>query len=144
MNKNYLLGLGIVLAVLLAFISPAAADNTIYFDPDPSCAAPGEEIEVTLWLDAADGSAAMNDAICFDPEVVNITSGAPGAFPLMWGFVHCGDSVRLGGWSSDGLNLTAGKHVLAYLTFVANNTGTCTLVHTDNNIGNQYGYEVRV
>jgi len=142
MNNNYRFGIGILFAVLLICIAPAAAENTIYFEPDPSSAAPGEEIEVTLWLNATDGSAAMNDAICFDPEVVNITSGSPGDFPLMWGFVHCGDSVRLGGWSSDGLNLTSGKHVLAYLTFVANNTGTSNLLHTDNNIGDQYGHDL--
>jgi hypothetical protein len=60
----------------------------------------------------------------------------------MWGFVHYGDSVRLGGWSSNGLNLPPGKHVLAYLTFVANNTGASRLAHTDNNIGDQLGNDL--
>ena len=41
MNK-FLVGLGIALAMLLVFTVPAAADNVVYFDPDPSYAAPGE------------------------------------------------------------------------------------------------------
>ena len=137
MNR-FLAGIGIALAMLLAFAATAAAENVVYFDPDPSCAVPGEEITVTLWLDATDGTAAFNDAIHFDPSVVNITSGTPGDFPLMWGFVHYGDYVKIGGWTSDGLDRT-GHLKLADLTLVANNSGTSILYHKENAIGNQYG-----
>ena len=139
MSRNkFLAGIGIALAMLLAFAATAAAENVVYFDPDPSCAVPGEEITVTLWLDATDGTAAFNDAIHFDPSVVNITSGTPGDFPLMWGFVHYGDYVKIGGWTPDGLDRT-GHLKLADLTLVANNSGTSILYHKENAIGNQYG-----
>lgn len=136
---RYLFGIGMVLAMLLAFTASAAADNVVYFDPDPSCIAPGEEITVTLWLDADDGSAAFNDRIYFNPDVVNITAGTPGDFPTLWGFVHGGDNVSIGGWSSTYLDLT-GHLKLADLTFVGNSFGTSTLHHDDCAVGNESGY----
>ena len=135
---RYLFGIGMVLAILLVFTASAAADNVVYFDPDPSCIAPGEETIVTLWLDADEGSAAFNDRIYFDPSVLDITDGTPGDFPLMWGFVHDEDHVSIGGWTSDGLDLT-GHLKLADLTFVGINAGTSTLLHDDYIIGDQYG-----
>jgi hypothetical protein len=138
MNKNYIYRIGIVLAMLLVFTAPAAADNVVYFDPDPSCAEPGEEITVTLWFDHTDGVAAFNDDVHFDPNVVNITGGTPGDLPAMWLFVHYGDFVRFGGWSADYHDVPPGHHVLAYLTFVANNTGTSTQYHEGNDSFNEY------
>ena len=138
MNERYLFGIGMALAMLLVFTASAAADNVVYFDPDPSCIAPGEEIIVTLWLDADDGSASFNDRIYFDPAVVDITGGTPGDFSLMWGFVHGEDNVSIGGWTSDGLDRT-GHLKLADLTFVGNSFGTSTLHHDDYIVGDQVG-----
>ena len=137
-KKGIAFGIGIALAVLAVFTASAAADNVVYFDPDPSCAAPGETIMVTLWLNHTEGVAAFNDDVHFDPDVVNITSGTPGDLPTMWLFVHYGNFVRFGGWSSDYLNVPPGLHVLANLTFVANNSGTSTLYHTGNDLGNDH------
>jgi len=139
MNKNNLFGIGILFVMLLVFAAPAAADNVIYFDPDPSCAAPGEEIVVTLWFDAVDGCGAFNDDIYFDPMVVNITSGTAGDYPALFACVHYGDFVRVGGLTMDGLDRDPGLWKLADLTFEANDTGTSTVYHDDTCLANQYG-----
>ncbi len=91
--------------MLLVFAAPAAADNVIYFDPDPSCAAPGEEINVTLYVDTTEGSASMDTRVYTDMDVVEIIDGQPGDYSLMWYFVPHADHIRIGGWSWDGLNL---------------------------------------
>ena len=139
MNKNNIVGIGIVLAMLLVFAAPAAADNIIYFDPDPSCAAPGEEINVTLYVDTTEGSASMDTRVYTDMDVVEIIDGQPGDYSLMWYFVPHADHIRIGGWSWDGLNLTPGTHVLAYFTLRANNTGTSDIWHVYCHLDNQYG-----
>ena len=139
MNK-FLVRLGIVLAVLAVLTTTATADNVVYFDPDPSCAVSGETITVTMWLNATDGCGAIEGDIYFDLDVVNITSGTPGDFPLMWGFVHYGHFVRYGGWSPTGLNIS-GHLKMADFTLVANNSGTSVLNNNENNnMGDQYGH----
>ena len=131
MNKNYLFGIGMALAMLLVFTAPAAADNVVYFDPDPSSAAPGEEITVTLWLNNTDGCASFGTDIEFDTQVVNITSGTVGDFPNMFDVTHYGTFVRVSGTSATWMNLAPGHWKLADLTLVASNSGTSTLHHTN-------------
>jgi parallel beta-helix repeat protein len=144
MNKKEIaLGIGIALAVLAMFTASATADNVVYFDPDPICAALGEEVNVTLWVDTTDGLATFNVDIYFDPTVVNITSGTPGDLPRYWTLVHYGDFVRVVGISQDGLDLPPGPYVLAYLTFVANNSGTSTLYHTWNKLYTESGHALQ-
>ena len=128
-KKRIVFGIGITLVVLAVFTASAAADNVVYFDPDPSCAAPGETTAVTLWLDSTDGVAGMNTDIYFDPEVVNITSGTAGDFPTLFGFVNHGNWVRIGGVSPDWLDHDPGHWKLADFTLKANDTccGTSTL-----------------
>jgi len=139
MRRMVVFGIGMTLAVLAVFTAPAVAQNIVYFDPDPGSAAPGETITVTLWLNATDGIASFNDNIHFDPAVVNITSGTPGDFPAMWLFVHYGTGVRVGGMSSDYLDLPPGRHKLATFTLVANNSGTSTLYHSDHKLSDYKG-----
>ncbi len=134
---------GIILAILAAFTANAAADNVIFFDPDPSCAAPGETIHVGLWINCTDGVAAWNDDIHYDPEVLNITNAEPGdVYTEMWSFFPYWDQgfVRIGSWSYDYMDHT-GLMLLANLTIVAINPGTSTLHHENHAIGNWEGHE---
>ena len=143
MNKKEIaFGIGIALAVLAVFTTSAAAQNIMSFDPDPSCAAPGETITVTLWANTSDGTAAFQNDVYFDRAVVNITNVEAGDFYLMFGWHDWGDFVRAGGWSSDGLNYPPGNYVLAKYTLVANNSGTSPLDLQGTSIANQYGNEV--
>jgi len=131
-----------VLAALVMLTVPiAAATPTVYFDPDPSSAQPGETITVTLWLNTSEGVAAFNDDIHFDTGVVNITDATAGDFYQMWTVVHYGDFIRIGGWSSDYLDKT-GLLKLADLTFEAKNPGISTLYHTGNAVGHYDGTPV--
>ena len=133
---------GMVLAALVMLTVPmAAATPTVYFDPDPSSAQPGETITVTLWLNTSEGVAAFNDDIHFDTGVVNITDATAGDFYQMWTVVHYGDFIRIGGWSSDYLDKT-GLLKLADLTFEAKNPGISTLYHTGNAVGHYDGTPV--
>ena len=132
MNKNYLFGIGMVLAMLMVFAAPAAADNVVYFDPDPSSATPGEEITVTMWLNNTDGVSTFGTDIYFEPDVVDITSGAAGDFTTMFSCVHYGNFVRVSGVHPDWLDHPAGHWKMADLTLVANNSGTSPLHHVDN------------
>ena len=133
---------GIVLIALVMLAAPVAgATPTVYFDPDPSNAQPGETITVTLWLDTSEGVAAFNDDIHFDTGVVNITGANAGDFSQMWTVVHYGDFIRIGGWSSDYLDKT-GLLKLADLTFEAKNPGITTLYHTGNAVGHYDGTPV--
>jgi len=143
-TKRIAFGIGIVLAVLAVLTASAAADNVVYFDPDPSGAAPGNTTVVTLRMNITDGVASLGCDVYFDLDVVNITSGAPGDLPTMWLFSHKGNWVRFGGWSETYLDLPPGDYKLADLTLVANNTGTSAL-HFDpvwSLLSNQYGHTV--
>ncbi|MGP8328788.1 MAG: cohesin domain-containing protein [Methanosarcinaceae archaeon] len=133
---------GIILAVVMMFAVPlASAESTIYFDPDPSSAEPGETITVTLWLNTSEGVAAFNDDIHFDTEVLNITDATAGDFPIMWTVVHYGDFLRIGGWSPTYLDQD-GLLKLGDLTFEAKDSGVSTLYHTGNAIGHWDGVVV--
>ena len=142
MNKTgrIAFGIGIVLAVLVVLTASATADNVVYFDPDPSCAAPGETITVTMWLNNTDGVQTFSDDVHFDPTVVNITDGTPGDFPTMFGFVHHGDWVRVGGISPDWLNMPPGHWVLVNFTVQGIGTGTSTLHHNLYELSDEYGH----
>ncbi|MCD4845716.1 MAG: cohesin domain-containing protein [Methanosarcinales archaeon] len=139
MNINYLFGVGILLAAMLVFAAPAAADNVIYFDPDPSCIEPGESIVVTMYVNNSDPVQNWQDDIYFDPTVVNITGYTCGEFPLGCQMSHWGDHVRRGGVTGDGTNLEPGIHELGNLTLEGISQGTSTLEHQGNVIGNWYG-----
>jgi len=142
-GKRIVLGVGIILAILAVFTANAAADNVIFFDPDPSCAEPGETIHVGLWINCTDGVAAWNDDIHYDPEVLNITNAEPGdVYTQMWSFFPYWDQgfVRIGSWSYDYMDHT-GLMLLANLTIVAINPGTSTLYHDNYAIGNWEGHE---
>ena len=55
MNKNYLFGIGMVLAVLMVFAAPAAAENRAYFVPQHGNATTGNFTYMTLYVDIEDG-----------------------------------------------------------------------------------------
>lgn len=76
----------------------------------------------------------------FDPTVVNITDGTPGDFPTMFGFVHHGDWVRVGGISPDWLNMPPGHWVLVNFTVQGIGTGTSTLHHDAYELSDEYGH----
>ena len=138
-RKRIAFGIGIMLAVLIAFTATAAADNVVYFDPDPCNATPNDEILVTLWVDTTDGLASFNTDVYFDPNVVNITNVVPGDLPTMWVFERRGvDWVRIGGISPDWMNLPSGHYVLGNFTLVGINSGTSTL-HHEGNVLYDYG-----
>ena len=75
MNERYLFGIGMVLAVLLAFTAPAAAGNTAYFVPQHGNATIGNYTYMTLYVDIdtdvrlAGGQVQLQ----FDPAHANIT-----------------------------------------------------------------------
>ena len=133
MNKTtrITLRIGILLLVLVVLAAPPAmAQNTVYFDPDPSCAAPGETTTVTMWLNSSDGCTGFDADIYFDPSVVDI-SGTAGDFPYMFTCSHKGTFVRVGGMTDDAEDLPAGNWKLAVFTLEANATcsGTSALEH---------------
>ena len=129
-----------LLAIMFLFTATAAADNVVYFDPDPSSAGSGEEITVVLRLTSDSGVANFGTDIHFDLDVVDIIAGAPGDLPTMFGFVHLEPNVvRVGGVSPDWMDLPPGDYVLTTLTLMGNNTGTCGLSHTGNVLGDYAG-----
>ena len=66
-------GIGIVLAVLTVLTASAAADNVLFFVPQNSSGAPGENVTVLLYLNATDHIGGGQVRIDFDPNVANIT-----------------------------------------------------------------------
>ena len=143
MNNKSLFEIGIVIAVLMVFTAPAAADNVMYFDPDPSCAADGEEITVALRANTSDGTAAFQCDVYFDTSVVDITNVAVGDYDLMFAWSDYGTYVRAGGMSTEGMDYPPGNYVLAYYTLVANSTyGTSSLDLQVTSLGDQYGSDV--
>lgn len=58
---------------------------------------------------------------------------------MMFGCVHYGNYVRVGGIHPDWADHSAGDYLLVTLTLVANNTGTCSLHHVDHALGNSLG-----
>ena len=75
MIKNYLFGIGVVLAMLLAFTAPAAAENTAYFVPQHSNATIGNSTYMILYVDIDPGVrlAGAQIQLQFDPEHADIT-----------------------------------------------------------------------
>jgi len=139
-TKRIIFGMGMALAVLAVFAASAAAqNNTVYFDPDPSCAAPGEEIVVTMYVNNSDPIQNWQADIYFDPTVVNITGYTCGEFPLGCQMAHHGNWVRRGGITGDGANLPPGIHELGTLTLKAIGPGTSTLDLRNHVMGNMYG-----
>jgi hypothetical protein len=134
-------GIGVVVTVLAIFTASAVAQNIVYFDPDPSSAGPGDTITVTLWLNTTEGVANMNDDIYFGPTVVNITSVTAGDFPTMFGWVHHGDWVRIGGTSPNWLN-QEGLLKLADFTLEGIGSGVSTLDHVGNGVYDEMGNPV--
>ncbi len=73
-NARYLLGIGMVLAVLMVFAATAAAGNTAYFDPQHSNATIGNTTYTTLYVDIDTGVrlAGAQIQLQFDPAHANI------------------------------------------------------------------------
>ena len=139
-TRGIIFGIGMALAVLVVFAASATAqNNTVYFDPDPSCAAPGETIVVTMYVNNSDPIQNWQADIYFDPTVVNITGYTCGEFPLGCQMAHHGNWVRRGGITGDGANLPPGIHELGTLTLKAIGPGTSTLDLRNHVMGNMYG-----
>jgi hypothetical protein len=137
MEKRIILWVvGLVLVTLSVLTAAAAAANTVYFDPDPSSASPGNTTTVTLWLNASDGVASFNTWVHFNLSVVNITSGTAGDFPYSFWFDNFGDYVKMGGAGSTETEQT-GHLKLADLTVKAISPGTSALWCTNNALYNQ-------
>ena len=138
MNR-FPIGIGILLAVLLIFTAPAAAENSVYFEPDPSSAAPGETITVTMWVNTSDGTAGFQDDLYFDPTVVNITEITPGYYDSYWMVIPYYEQnfIRFGGDSPDFHDHT-GLRILANITLEAIGSGTCALDHKEFPIAKLY------
>jgi len=66
-------GMSIVLAVLTVLTATAVADNVLFFVPQNSGGALGENVTVLLYLNATDHIGGGQVRIDFDPNVVNIT-----------------------------------------------------------------------
>ena len=141
MNKNNLFGIGILFAVLLIFTAPAVAENSVYFEPDPSSAAPGETITVTMWVNTSDGTAGFQDDLHFDPTVVNITEITPGYYDSYWMVIPYYEQnfIRFGGDSPDFHDHT-GLRILANITLEAIGSGTCALDHDDFPVAKLYDW----
>ena len=143
MNNKSLFGIGIVIAVLMVFAVPAAAGNVMYFDPDPSCAADGEEITVALRANTSDGTAVFQCDVYFDTSVVDITNVVVGNYDLMFAWSDYGSYVRASGMSTDGMDYPPGNYVLAYYTLVANSSyGASSLDFQVTSLGDQYGADI--
>ena len=80
MNNNYLFRIGIVLAVLMVFAAPAAAENRAYFVPQHSNATICNTTYVTLYVDIEEGQhlAGGQIQVRYDPAHVKITECAKG------------------------------------------------------------------
>ena len=80
MNNNYLFRIGIVLAVLMVFAAPAAAENKAYFVPQHSNATIGNTTYVTLYVDIEEDQhlAGGQIQVIYDPAHVKITECAKG------------------------------------------------------------------
>lgn len=83
MNVRYLFGIGMVLAVLMVFATPAAAENSSYFDPQHSNASIGNTTWVTLYMDIDTGThfAGGQVQLNFDPahaDIIDCRKACPG------------------------------------------------------------------
>jgi len=74
-KMRIIFGISIVLAVLTVLTATAVADNVLFFVPQNSSGAPGENVTVLLYLNATDDIWGGQVRIDFDPNVVNITEG---------------------------------------------------------------------
>jgi hypothetical protein len=84
MNKNYLFGIGIVLAMLLVFTAPVAAGNTAYFVPPHGNATTGNSTYMTLYVDIDTGVrlAGAQIQLQFNPAHANITECKKACSPV--------------------------------------------------------------
>ena len=103
--ENKIVLVGILTMVLIVFaVSSAAAlpipegkQGIIWLEPDPSSAAPGEDITVQLWVNTSVQLGGWADWIFFNPDVVNITNAdwTGSAFPdeTVWANFPCPGEV---------------------------------------------------
>ena len=141
-NKIVLVGiLTIVLTVFavssaVALPIPDGKEAIIWFEPDPSSAAPGEDITVQLKVNTSVKLGGWADWIYFDPNVVNITNadftGSP--FPSETGFGHWGNYVRVAGMDEELCEQNTGELLLVTLTLKGINPGTSQLYHHPDHV----------
>ncbi len=85
MNKKYLFGIGIVLAVLLVFTASAiAGPNTVYFETQHSSADPDGTVDVVVWFNLTDvygvspeegyGFSILGMNFTWNPDVLDVIS----------------------------------------------------------------------
>ena len=142
--ENKIVLVGILTMVLAVFaVSSAAAlpipegkQAIIWFEPDPSSAAPGESITVQLWVNTSVKLGGWADWIFFDPDVVNITNAdwTGSAFPSETGFAHWGNYVRVCGMDEELCELNTGELLLVTLTLEGINPGTSQLYHHPDHV----------
>ena len=72
-KMRMIFGMSIVLVVLTVLTATAVADNVLFFVPQNTSGAPGENVTVLLYLNATDHIGGGQVRIDFDPNVVNIT-----------------------------------------------------------------------
>ena len=142
--ENKIVLVGILTMVLAVFaVSSAAAlpipegkEAIIWFEPDPSSAAPGESITVQMWVNTSVQLGGWADWIYFDPNVVNITNAdyTGSAFPSETGFGHWGNYVRVGGMDENFCEPNTGELLLVTLTLEGINPGTSQLYHHPDHV----------
>jgi len=141
-NKIVLVGiLTIVLTVFavssaVALPIPDGKEAIIWFEPDPSSAAPGEDITVQLKVNTSVKLGGWADWIYFDPNHVNITNadytGSP--FPSETGFGHWGNYVRVAGMDEELCEQNTGELLLVTLTLKGINPETSQLYHHPDHV----------
>ena len=140
-NKIVLVGISMVLAVFAvssaaALPIPEGKQAIIWFEPDPSSAAPGESITVQMWVNTSVQLSGWAEWLYFNPDVVNITNadytGSP--FPFLTGFGHYGNYVRIGGSDENFCEPNTGELLLVTLTLEGINPGTSQLYHHPDHV----------
>ena len=142
--ENKIVPVGILTIVLAVFaVSSAVAlpipdgkQAIIWFEPDPSSAALGEDITVQLKVNTSVKLSGWADWIYFDPDVVNITNAdyTGSAFPKDTGFGHWGNYVKIGGRDEDYCEPNTGELLLVTLTLEGINPGTSQLYHHPDHV----------
>ena len=134
-NKVALVGILAIVFTVLAVSSVAAIpippgkDAVVWFEPDPSSGAYGNNIDVYLWVNTSVYLVSWADWIYFDSSCVNITdadfTGTP--FSEGAGWYHWGDYIRIAGSDSDFCEEQTGELFLATLTLqCVKPSGACT------------------
>ncbi|MFZ2070970.1 MAG: hypothetical protein WAV32_05150 [Halobacteriota archaeon] len=147
-NKLVLIGiLAIVLAVLAvssvaALPIPPGKPAIVWFEPDPSSAAPGETMHVLMKFNSSVGVSSFQQEIVFKRNVVNITGATEGDYPNLFGYAFREDLsnathavIRCTGDTPDFENKPPGIWVLANYTLVGIGAGTTTLFNTKTGEG---------